>query len=233
MSEHRYHSGRIFWGLILIFFGALFLLNHLGKFEFTEDLFHVYWPVIFIILGFSILVNSGFRRPAAGLFFMAFGVVYLLVNLDILKNDAWDYLWPAFIIIAGFWLLLRPVFRNRSPEKFPQIRENDIDLTCIFAGMKRRIESQNFRGGHVTAIMGGLDLDFTGAGLEGGKATIDATAIMGGVEIKVPQDWRVVIDGTPILGGFDDKHRSVSDAEAKATLFVKGTAIMGGVTIKS
>jgi hypothetical protein len=42
----------------------------------------------------------------------------------------------------------------------------------------------------------------------------------------------VVVAGTPIMGGFDDKHRSVPDAEVKATLYVKGTAIMGGITIK-
>jgi len=232
MSHHRNHQGRIFWGLVLVILGVLFLLDRLGGFDFGT-MISTYWPVIFIILGFSILISSGFRRPVGGVFFIVFGVFFLLAELDILEYDAWHYIWPSFIILAGLWLLVRPAFRYRSAEKFPQIKENDIDLTCIFSGMKRRIESLNFKGGHATAILGGLELDFTAAGLDGGKATIDATAIMGSIEIKVPRDWRVVIDGTPILGGFEDKHRNVPDVEAKATLFVKGTAIMGGITIKS
>jgi len=77
-----------------------------------------------------------------------------------------------------------------------------------------------------------MELDFTGAGLDAGKATIDATALFGGVDIKVPRDWKVVMDVVPILGGAEDKHRNVPDAEAKATLYVKGTAIFGGITVK-
>jgi predicted membrane protein len=232
MSDHRNHQSRIFWGLILIIIGVLFLADRMGGLDFGT-MISTYWPVIFIILGISILIGSGFRRAGIGVFFIVFGAFFLLSELDILDRDVWQYIWPGFIILLGLWLLLRPAFHHRSAEKFPDIKENDIDLTCIFSGMKRRIESQNFRGGHATAIMGGLELDFTAAGLEGGKATVDATAIMGGMDIKVPSNWRVVVDGTPILGGIDDKHRNVPDADVKATLFLKATAILGGVTIKS
>jgi predicted membrane protein len=232
MSEHRNYQSRIFWGLILIIVGVLFLADRMGGFDFGT-MIGTYWPVVFIVLGLSILIGSGFRRAGGGVFFIVFGAFFLLSQLDILDYDVWQYIWPAGIILVGLWLLLRPVFRHRGAEKFPDIKENDIDLTCIFSGMKRRIESQNFKGGHATAIMGGLELDFTSAGLEGGKATVDATAIMGGVDIKVPGNWRVVVDGTPILGGIEDKHRNVPEAEVKATLFVKATAIFGGVTIKS
>lgn len=232
MSEHRNYQSRIFWGLVLVIIGALFLADRMGGLDFGT-MIHTYWPVIFIVLGLSILIGSGFRRPGVGVFFIVFGVVFLLSQLDILEYDVWQYVWPAGIILCGLWLIFRPVFRHRNAEKFPDIKENDFDLTCVFSGMKRRIESQNFKGGQATAVMGGLELDFTAAGLEGGKATIDATAILGGVDIRVPSNWRVVVDGTPILGGIDDKHRNVPDAEAKATLFVKATAILGGVTIKS
>lgn len=232
MSHHRNHQGRIFWGLVLVIIGVLFLLDRIGGFDFGY-MISTYWPAIFIILGFSILIGNGFRRAGPGIFFIVFGVIFLLAELDILEYNVWQYIWPFLIIFVGLWLILRPALKYRSAENFPQIKENDIDLTCIFSGMKRRIESLNFRGGQATAIMGGLELDFTSAGLEGGKATIDATAIMGGVDITVPRDWRVVVDGTPILGGFDDKRRNVPEAETKATLFIKGTAIMGAITIKS
>lgn len=231
MSHHRSHQGRIFWGLVLIILGTLFLLDRIGEFDFG-DMISTYWPVIFIILGLSMFVGSGFRQLGPGLFFIVFGVFFLLAELDILEYNAWQYIWPALIILAGLWLLLRPVFRYRPTDKFPEIKENDIDASAILSGMKRRIESQSFKGGHVTAIMGGMELDFTGAGLDAGKATLDATALFGGVDIRVPRDWKVVMDVVPILGGAEDKHRNVPNAEAKATLYVKGTAIFGGITVK-
>jgi predicted membrane protein len=231
MSQHRPHQGRIFWGLVLVMLGVLFIMDRAGDHEFGF-LISRYWPVILIILGFSMLVTSGFRQAGPGIFFVLFGAFFLLRELDILEHDVWHYIWPALIIALGLWLLLRPAFRFHGYKKFPEIKDNDIDVSCVLSGMKRRIESQNFRGGHVTAVLGGVELDFTDAGLDGGKATIDVTAIMGGVEIIVPKDWRVVIDGTPILGGFDDKHKSVPEAEAKASLYIKGTAIFGAITIK-
>ncbi len=231
MSHHRSHQGRIFWGLVLIILGTLFLLDQIGKFDFG-DIISTYWPVIFIILGLSLLVGSGFRQLGPGLFFIVFGVLFLLSELDILEYGAWHYIWPGLIILAGLWLLLRPVLRYRPPDQFPEIKENDIDASVVLSGMKRRIESQNFKGGHVTAVLGGMELDFTGAGLEGGKATLDTTALFGGIDIRVPRHWKVVMDVTPILGGSEDKHRNVTDAEAKATLYIKGTAIFGGVTVK-
>jgi predicted membrane protein len=231
MSHHQGQQGRIFWGLILIILGALFLMDRIGGFDFGY-MISTYWPVIFIIVGFSILVSSGFRHPGAGFFFIVFGVFFLLAELDVLEYGAWHYIWPCLIILAGFWLLARPALLRRSSEKFPEIKENDIDLSCVFSGMKRRVESQNFRGGRVMALLGGLELDFTAAGLEGGKATIEATAVLGGVDITVPKEWKVVIEGAPVLGAIEDKRRNVPQAEAKATLFIKGTAILGGVEIK-
>jgi predicted membrane protein len=231
MSPYRSHSGRVFWGLILIVVGVLFLLDRLGGFDFGT-MISTYWPVIFIIIGFSILVSSGFRRPLAGLVFILFGVFFLLAELDILEYSAWHYVWPAFIILIGLWLLVRPGFRHPFAGKFPEIKDNDIDITAIFSGINRRVESQAFRGGRATAIFGGAELDFTGAVLADNRATVELTAIFGGVEIRVPRDWKVVVDATPILGGVEDKHRNVPEAEAKATLFVKGAAIFGGITIK-
>ena len=232
MSEYRHsHSSRIFWGLVLILIGVLVLFERFGFHDFWY-LLSTWWPAVFILIGISILLGNGFRRPGAGLFFIIFGGFFLLWELDILEHGAWHYLWPAGLIALGLWIILHPAFRHHGPEGIPKISGNDLELTCIFSGVKRRVETTAFKGGQVTAIFGGADVDFTRTGLEGGKAVIEATAIFGGVNIIVPRDWKVVVDGTPILGGFEEKHRNPPEAEVKATLYIKGTSIFGGITIK-
>jgi len=234
MSDHshrRPNAGRVFWGLVLILVGALVLFERFG-FHDLGYLLSTWWPAIFILIGLSILIGNGFRRPGTGLIFILFGSFFLLRELNILEYDAWHYFWPAALIVLGLWIILKPAFRTRSSESIPPIHEHDLDLNAVFQTLKRRVETSSFKGGEATAVFGHVDIDFTGAGLEGGRATIEATAIFGGIDIIVPRDWKVVVDGTPILGGFEQKHRNPSEAEIKATLYVRGTSVFGGVTIK-
>lgn len=230
-ETHPANTGRIFWGLALILVGALVLLYRFDIYDFGY-LLSLWWPGIFILIGISILIGNRFRRPLTGLLFIVFGAFFLLWKLDILQYDVWHYFWPAALIIIGLGIILRPILRPKSHEAIPPIQSSDIDAAAVFSGVKRRIDSRNFRGGEVTAVFGEASLDMTDAGLEGGKATVEATAIFGGINIIVPRDWRVIADGTPILGGFEVKHKNPPEAEAKATLYIRGTAIFGSVTVK-
>ena len=238
MSRVHGHSGRIFAGLVLIVIGGLFLLDRLGEFDFGTMLSR-YWPVIFFLIGISTLISNGFRRIGSALFFFLLGGVFLAMEFDLLGEDIWNYIWPAAIILVGLWLLVRPAFRlggsesARGAGKIPGIKDSDVDIVAMFSGQKRRIEATAFRGGRATALFGGAELDLTGATLAEGKATLELTAIFGGVDLRVPRNWRVVVDAVPILGGVDDKRAPVAEADVKATLYVKATAIFGGIDIKN
>ena len=234
MSSVRSHSGRVFSGLLLIVIGGLFLLDRLGEFDFGYMISR-YWPVVFFLIGISILISNGFRRIGSALFFFLLGAFFLLTELDILHENVWNYVWPAAIILVGLWLLVRPAVRHlgSGTDKVPGIKDSDVDIVAMFSGHKRRVESPAFRGGRATALFGGATLDLTGATLAEGKATLELTAIFGGVDLVVPRSWRLVIEAVPILGGVDDKRAPVAEADVKATLYVKATAIFGGISIKN
>jgi len=57
-------------------------------------------------------------------------------------------------------------------------------------------------------------------------------AIWGGIDIKVPQDWTVVVEGTPFLGGFEDRTVQHPGNPSKR-LVIRGIVIMGGADIKN
>jgi len=231
MSAVRVNSGRVFWGLILIVVGGLFLLDSLDKVD-AGRIIGDYWPVILIVVGLWIFFSSGFRNILSALVLIALGTIFLLINLGVFQHNVWNYAWPLAIVFIGLWLVFRAGFLHPKG-KFPEVKGDDLNAANVFSGMKRTITSQKFRGGKATTIFGGMEIDLTQAGLEGDQATVDLTAIFGGIELWVPKEWKVVVDAAPILGAVEDKHKSVPDAETKATLYVKGTAIFGGIDIKN
>ena len=230
MSNHRGSQGRIFWGIILIAIGVLFLLDQMHEFDFGY-LFSHYWPVIFILIGLSIIIGNGFKNIGGGVFFILFGAFFLLVRLDLLGERAWNYFWPALIILAGLVILLRPG-HHEDKKKIPDVTADDIKISQVFSGTSRRIDSQNFKGGTAEVVFGNAEIDLTGARLEGGQATVSLSVVLGSIELRVPSNWQVIIHGTPVLGSIEQKAKTVSDADKKATLYIKASVVLGSITIK-
>ena len=112
--------------------------------------------------------------------------------------------------------------------------DSEFDYMAIFGGIKQRIAVKNFRGGRLMAICGGFEIDLTRADIEGQSAVIDASALMGGGEIRVPDTWIVEIRGVALLGGYtDETHQMIADTATAKRLIVKGIAALGGVVIKN
>jgi hypothetical protein len=86
----------------------------------------------------------------------------------------------------------------------------------------------------VVAVMGGVELDFREARLGPGVTEVWVVAMMGGVQIIVPPELAVEVDGLGLMGGFDaiDRTPPVPDPE-RPMLSVRGFALMGGVEVKT
>jgi hypothetical protein len=230
MATHRGSGGRVFWGIIIILFGVLLLLDQLGRLDFGSIISR-YWPVLLILIGLWQLFANSFRSPAGPLFIIALGVIFELGRLQILGRSAWHYVWPLLIIAVGLGMLLGALGR-RTPTPGAAVTESSLDAFVIFSGMNRRIESPSFRGGKATAIMGGIELDLRGAKLAAGSAALDLSVILGGISLRIPRAWRVEVNAHPLLGGVEDKHTFEPGAEGAGTLHIKASAILGGIEIK-
>jgi predicted membrane protein len=97
------------------------------------------------------------------------------------------------------------------------------------------VTTASFKGGDVTSILGGVELDFREADVAERPATININTLMGGVDIKVPESWGVDLRVSALLGGVADerKGRVAQPDGGSPHLVLTGLAIMGGVTIKS
>jgi len=224
-------SFQLFLGLFIITLGVLYTMENLGVL-YAGDILR-FWPILIAFYGISKVVQSQTTgQKAWGVFWIFVGSFWFLDRLDILYFNIWD-LWPLVLVALGISLIWRP---SRRGYGFPGAgavgdSASTINAFALMGGFKRSNDSPDFRGGEATAIMGGCELDLRKANIQEGEAVIHIVAIMGGVEIWVPENWVVVLHGIPVLGSFEDKTHSPQDSNKR--LIVKGYSIMGGVEVKN
>lgn len=104
-----------------------------------------------------------------------------------------------------------------------------IGLVAIFDGIDLASHAQAFRGGSVTTAFGGVRLDLRDVTLADGDASLELKTFFGGVQILVPQGWRVDMADRSAAGGSDV---SVEDtAEPTGHLSVSTRTVFGGVQV--
>jgi hypothetical protein len=120
-------------------------------------------------------------------------------------------------------------------------RSERLSMFAVWSSVRRASAASPFRGGDITAIMGGGQLDLRLATIPPGQeAILDIVAVMGGVEILVPSNWEVSTPILPFMGGVEDKRFPPLQSDPNAVrkdsgghLVLRGLVMMGGVHIKS
>ena len=220
--------GMLFGGMVVVF-GLLMLLSNLNIVRF-DDLWR-FWPVVVIVLGVAkVLVARSPGGYIMGGIAALVGSLILLDNLDIVRFN-FELIWPILIIGFGLSMLLRTIDRKKYLAGGPAISSPDISTWVVFSGFKRRIDSQDFKGGDVVALFGGVNIDLRNAAISGDRAVIDLNIMFGGADIRVPENWNVVMKGMALFGGFQDKtiHPKPDPNVKTPELVITGAAIFGGV----
>ncbi|HEV8132760.1 MAG TPA: DUF5668 domain-containing protein [Acidobacteriota bacterium] len=226
-------SATLIFGLLFICWGTFQLLDRFGIVH--EENFWRFWPLALMAIGLAKIFSPGESGRFWGAMFLIAGAILLTSNLGYtihgVRIHLWD-LWPLLFIAIGVNLIWNVLTRSRRST--PNGRSiSDLNEFTVLGGGERRINAPDFRGGEVCAIFGGYKIDLTKAGLEGQEAELEATAVFGGVEIRVPEDWNVTVKGVGIFGGFSDKRNQRKIEGPTQHLIVKGVAAFGGVEVKN
>lgn len=238
--KHRASSHRLILGVIAVFIGIGLIASNLGYVPYHWRHIFFSWEMILIIIGVVMLAkNDG--KPT-GFILIGIGGFFLIPDLFYFDFDFVKLLWPLVIIFAGISLIgfggKRPRWTATGPRNDPdysdKLKAGYIDEINIFGGSNRRFDVQEFKGGKVTSIFGGSEIDLTQSILSDGVSTLEVTFIFGGSTLIVPSDWTVILDVTAIFGGFKDGRVIINKPEkSEGKLIVKGVAIFGGGEIKS
>lgn len=229
-------TSQVVLGLMVIALGLLFLLHNLDIVDMRRAF--SFWPMVFIVIGTVKLCDTeSFGGRLVGGALIAVGVLLTLDHMRII-HFSWSAVWPLALIALGGTMLFRAI-RGRQLLSGGPLKDTLADnvagddviaVTAIMGGYERRVISPAFRGGEITAVMGGCSLDMRNCSIQG-EAVINVFAFWGGVTIKCPPDWTVILQGTPIMGGFEEK--TVAPPDSTKRLVIRGYAIMGGVEVRN
>jgi hypothetical protein len=79
-----------------------------------------------------------------------------------------------------------------------------------------------------------VEIDLRRAGMRGNSAVIDVSSTFGGVELKIPTSWSAVSQVVAIFGGVENKSvEPAADMPGVKRLYIKGSAVFGGVEVKN
>lgn len=247
-------------GVILVAIGGIILLRTLGIWF---PSWVTTWPMILIAIGLIISFKSNFKSGFGLFMIVFGGVAMVVKNFNLPFNLFPYLIPVGLILLGIFLIIKRRSDQeaftrsfSESLKKFDEgmgfqekstyteggeqhfgYKSTDsaeyIDAQAIFTGIERRVLSKNLKGGKVSAIFGGTDIDFTQADIAEGAA-INVEVAFGGVKLIVPPHWDLQINVTNIFAGVEDKrmYQPVSQTETKV-LKIYGSVIFGGIEIKS
>lgn len=219
-------------GLLILLAGVIGLLNGFGIVEMSLGaIIADFWPIILILVGLSIIISS--KGYISGGIVAFLGLVFLNNNLELFTLDFslfWSLFWPVIIILIG----ARIIIGHKSGES----------RVAIMGGIEKKGTPWKLESGNYQAILGGVELDLSSAEFTDKVITLELTAILGGIDITVPNDVAVSCQGTALFGGleifgrgsggiFSNLKSSVGDATtAEKILNLNCNIILGGIEIK-
>ena len=227
------NNGRSNLGLLFIAVGIAFILYRLDLIP--DSISHIIfsWQMLLIAIGTFNFIN---KKYTPAIILITIGAVFMVPEIIEIDYSIRRLFWPIALVIVGIVLIIR---RNKGFDKYditntPSGNTDYIDHSSIFGGNKLICTSRNFKGGRVTSIFGGSEINFQQAKISANTATIDVFTMFGGSKSLVPQGWNVKIDIVSIFGGFNDKRfMSTDNQDEDGTLVLKGFAIFGGGDVRN
>ncbi len=228
---------RIFVGAAFLVIGLLLTFDNLDIFNFDLPDYVFRWYTFLIILG--VFLATVREKVGAGITLIIIGSIFLVDRMS--DYYYWDFyiedifkLWPLALVGVGLTLILK---RNRHDSYEKKNIDNDpdfVDEIAVFSGAERKVFSKDFKGGKLTSIFGGTDLNLVNADLARGTNILDVFVLFGGCDIRVPSDMNVKVKVTAIFGAFSDERKVINENEMNdgKELVIKGLVLFGGGEVK-
>lgn len=156
------------------------------------------------------------------------GTLLILWGLSALLGfDLFRFFFAIVIILIGVRIISGRRHWNYANE-VSTVSEDYINEVAVFSPLNKAVKSENFKGGKVTLVFAGGEIDLSQAKTSAKEIDLNIVTVFAGAKLVVPKNWKVNTQGTAIFGGYDSK---VTPGEGHVTLNLKGSAVFGGIEI--
>ena len=200
----------------LAFGAALITLGVVALLEGSIDGFPDVWEMIPAIAAVYLAVrmvagSSAGSRP------------WVLLQVAIVADLALDgsLIWPLLIIAIGIAVLVQGLQRRTRDSE---------DALAIFGQVQRRVAGQLPDPLQINATFGSCEFDLREAELKAKPARIEAAAIFGSIELRVPQNWS--LDTSGVTATFGSVLEKDPPGAPEHQVQVTGSALFGSIEIK-
>ena len=231
------HEFKSFFGFVMLFLGAYFLLRN--EFDFDFGLGQYIWPLGLIALGIYLILQKQRenkvlddvrrdwekkRKTDTG-----YSKSYVEEAKIVDENPDGSSAAGSSSFAQGAQSATGSGFTRTTGTAFA----DRLNIDAIFSGVNRKLMTKDFQGGKITAAFGGVDLDLTSSDFNG-VITIQVDIIFGGVKMIVPPHWDIRTEVTNIAAGIEDKrYFREGGVDPNKVVVLKGTILFGGLEIKS
>lgn len=248
--ERIHKRGKVVAGLFVVAIGILFLARELGA-QFPHWFFS--WKMLLIAIGLMLVLKHQGRNIG--------GFILLFIGSGFIISDnfpsffAQPLILPLGIIAAGLFIIFKPHRKqvgNRKWARWEEARrhkhmhmhryhhetndaissEDVMSATVVMGAIKKNVVTKTFKGGEVTVIFGGAEINLAQADFEN-QIELEVTQVFGGAELIVPAHWEIRSELVSVFGGIEDKRNNYPATEPKKIMILRGNVVFGGLEIKS
>ena len=234
-KHKRNNAGKrssIFFAVILIILGVVFLLNKVLDMQF--GVWDIVWPAALLCLGIMWLVER-FSPFALGV--AVLGAYCLLRNLGVyLPALSWGVIWPIGVVLIGLTILYETVFAKKrhhpyegKEQKTFTAEDGGAVMHVAFAQDNRKLTGV-FHGAEVHVSFGSATLDLTAAQMENEVQIVYTETSFGSFDLWIPRDVAVRNEIKATCGAVE-VHGSPS-SDAQKTIRLHGTVRFGSVEVR-
>ncbi|MBQ9112528.1 MAG: hypothetical protein IJY08_03000 [Clostridia bacterium] len=229
-------ASKIIWGIVLIAVGIVLGADILGFIDAGRYLFFDGWWTLFIIIPFAVTIFT--KGPSAGnMIGLLVGVALLLGTRGIVSFDLMmKLIFPVIIVVLGLSMIFGGTLRKADRKigaKMNELRRDggeNKEYAAVFSGQTLDFMGEKLDNLTLDSVFGGIKCDLRGAVIEK-DVVINACAVFGGIDIIAPINVTVKTKSTSIFGGVTN-HRPNDEQTDSPVIYINGTGIFGGVTIK-
>jgi len=218
-------AGIAFGVLLILLGGALIGVN----FGLLPDLKHIIisWQMLLIVIGISSICR---RHLFGGLCLILLGGFFMLPKLADVFPDTFPCIndqfvtnyWSILLIAAGILIVIYGIVMspkkwqrwNREMGKFRHHcsrnkREYEINgefsKSHVFSSGEYIVLEPEFRGGELKVVFGAAEIDLRKTSLPEGDTYLEIKAIFSGVDLIIPNDWKIDSQIECAFSGIADK----------------------------